>query len=527
VSGRSSTTSGNVAAREAGILLPLFSLRGAHDWGVGEIGQMAPFCRWLAAAGHRLWQLLPTLEMAPGERSPYGALSAFAIDPIYLSLADVEDFAAAGGEGALDASTRAELAAVCADPRIDYSGVRSVKRRALEVGFAHFLDTEWRSGSERARALRRFRRQEQSWLRDYVLFRACQEDAAGSDWHGWAAPLRDHRAEALAHARRRLGRSCLFHEWVQWTAAAQWDAARRAAAAAGVRLKGDLPFMVSAMSADVWSRRDEFRLDTSIGAPPDAFNADGQNWGLPAMQWQRMATRDFAWLRRRVARAGALGDALRLDHVVGYFRMFVIPEHGSPGFVPSDEAEQGALGRRLLGTILGAADGTQIIGEDLGVVPEFVRTALSALGVPGYRVLRWEERDGVFLDPRDYPALSVATTGTHDTTTLAAWWEDELGPEARRALAAVPSFAALAPATSAFTPAVHTTLLDGLYGAASELVVLPLQDTYGGRERINVPATVQETNWAYRMPWPVEALERGEAAAIAERLRALAARHAR
>jgi 4-alpha-glucanotransferase len=520
-------TTASAGAREAGILLPLFSLRGARDWGIGEMGQVGSFCRWLAGAGQRLWQLLPLLEMAPGERSPYGALSAFAIDPIYLSLAEVEDFAAAGGEDALDADTRATLAAARADPRIDYDAVRRVKRRALELAFARFLDTEWRTGSVRARALRGFQRRERAWLHDYALFRGCQDDGLSGDWRTWPEPLRDRRADAMARAHRRLRRRCLFHEWVQWTAGMQWDAARREAASAGVRLKGDLPFMVSGTSADVWSRRDEFRLDASVGAPPDAFNAAGQNWGLPVIRWDLMAERDFTWLRQRIARTATLFDALRLDHVLGYFRMFVIPDAGDGDFVPPDETEQRALGRRLLGVILDSAGGMEVIAEDLGLVPEFVRTALTALGVPGYRVLRWEERDGVFLDPSDYPALSVATTGTHDTTTLAAWWEDEVGPDARRALAAVPSFTALSRPTSAFTPAVHAALLDGVYGAGSELVVLPLQDTYGGRERINVPATVDETNWAYRMPWPLETLDRGEPAAIATRLRALAARHAR
>jgi 4-alpha-glucanotransferase len=129
----------------------------------------------------------------------------------------------------------------------------------------------------------------------------------------------------------------------------------------------------------------------------------------------------------------------------------------------------------------------------------------------------------VFRDPVAYPALSVATTGTHDTSTLATWWEEDLDDAGRRALAAVPTFAALAGASPEFTPAVHDALLAGLYAAGSDLVVLPFQDAYGGRERINVPATVGAPNWGYRMPWTLRELRGAAGAALRDRLRALAA----
>jgi 4-alpha-glucanotransferase len=289
-----------------------------------------------------------------------------------------------------------------------------------------------------------------------------------------------------------------------------------------VRLKGDLPFAVSAHSADVWARADEFTLDVSVGAPPDAFNAEGQEWGLPVYRWDVMAARDFAWLRARAARAAALFDAFRLDHVVGFYRMYVIGPEGR-AFVPENEAEQLALGERLLHVVQDAARPTAVIGEDLGVVPDFVRASLERLRIPGYRVLRWENDGPRFRDPRRYPRLSVATSGTHDTSSLRVWWEDELDDAGRRALAAVPGFTALA---SKDVPA-HETLLDGLYGAASDLVVVPFADTYGGRERINVPATVGPENWAYRMPWTVGELGTAPGRALADRLHALVLRHGR
>jgi 4-alpha-glucanotransferase len=488
------------AERRAGLLVPLFALRGAGERGIGEIGDLPAFCRWLAAAGHGLLQLLPIVEMSLGERSPYAAMSAFAIDPIYLSLDGVEHPAGP-------------------DDAIDYDGVRAAKRRTLEASFATF--------DAQSESFVAFRAREAHWLDDYALFRACQERHGARPWTEWEPALRDHEPSAVAAARATLARECLFHEYGQWLAAEQWGAARAAAAAVGVHLKGDLPFIVSANSADVWARQDEFALDVTLGAPPDAFNAEGQDWGLPVCRWDVMATNGFGWLRARAARAAGLFDAFRIDHVVGFYRQYTIRAGGRRGFVPDDEDEQLALGERLLTALADAAGPARVIGEDLGVVPPFVRRSLGRLGIPGYRVLRWEDDAGAFRDPARWPAVSVATTGTHDTSALATWWEGELDPAARRALAAVPVFAGLRAAGATFTPAVHAALLDGLYAAGSALVVLPFPDAYGGRERINVPATVGRANWGYRVPRTLARLDGPESVALGARLRALAERHGR
>src|SRR5262249_6396451 len=155
--------------------------------------------------------------------------------------------------------------------------------------------------------------------------------------------------------------------------------------------------------------------DATLGAPPDPFNASGQEWGLPVCRWDAMMRGGLAWLRGRAGRAAALFDAFRLDHVVGVYRQYVIGAGGERGFVPGAEPDQLVLGERLLRTTREAAGTTELIGEDLGVVPPFVRTSLAGLAIPGYRVLRWEDDAGVFRDPRGYPRRSVSTTGTHDT----------------------------------------------------------------------------------------------------------------
>ena len=507
------------AQRRAGLLLPLFSLRSGRDWGIGEIGDLGEFCAWVASAGHRWLQLLPIAEMTPGERSPYAALTAFAIDPIYVSLAQVDDFVAAGGEAALSAEERARLAHVRGVAGIDYDGIRTLKRAALEHAFARF---EAAAPAGRRAAFERFRTAEAAWLEEYALFRAVKERHDERAWTEWEPGFARREPAALATAalegRRR------FHEYVQWVASTQWTAARAAAGRLGVALGGDLPFGVAVDSADVWARPDEFRLDASVGAPPDAFNSEGQDWGLPPCRWDVMAANDFAWLRRRTARLAALFDGCRIDHVVGLYRMWVRNGDVAPAFDPPEEADQLALGERLLGVLREASHGMTLLAEDLGVIPEFVRKSLARLAIPGYRVLRWEDDAGVYRDPRAYPACSVATAGTHDTSTLATWWSSELTPERRVALARVPVFAKLAGAEAWFTPAVQAALLGGLYAARSELVLLPFQDAYGGREQINVPATVGPANWGYRIPWTIDALA---AQPFTPTLRKLAARHRR
>jgi 4-alpha-glucanotransferase len=223
-----------------------------------------------------------------------------------------------------------------------------------------------------------------------------------------------------------------------------------------------------------------------------------------------MARNDYAWWRARARHAAALFDGVRLDHVVGYYRVYERPGTGTPFFRPADEPAQRRLGEHLLRIAREASGGRlDLIAEDLGSVPDFVRQSLAGLGIPGFRVLRWERDWDRFRDPQAYPHESVVTTGTHDTSSLASWWEEELSAELRGAVAALPCFAGLREAGDRLTPEARTALLEGLYGASSRLAILPLIDAYGGHERVNVPSTVQDTNWTYRMPWTVDELEAG------------------
>jgi 4-alpha-glucanotransferase len=514
--------------RQAGVLLPLFSVRSSADWGVGEIPDLVPWARWCAAAGFSAAQVLPVNEASRGQNSPYAALSAFAVDPVYVGVGALEDFEAAGGVPALSRADQALLEVVRASPGVRWNDVRALKHRALALAFDRFEREEWSRRSSRARALEDFARQEAAWLDDYALFVSIHHlEQGGRSWTEWPQPLRDRDPGALAEARARLSRAVLFHQWLQWQAEEQWHAARHAANAEGVELAGDLPFMVATDSADVWARRGDFRLDARVGVPPDAFSATGQDWGLPVYRWDVMTREGFPWLTERGRRMADLYGLYRVDHVVGLYRTYFFPNDGSPpAFVPSGEDEQRRNGEKVLAIF---ARGARVIAEDLGVVPPFVRTSLDATGIPGYRVLRWERHwddpGQPFRDPATWPAVSVATTGTHDTDSMADWY-DGMSDDERRAFLALPELAALrARGPARFDEGVRDAVLELVYRSGSDLLLLPFQDAFGMRERVNVPGTVNEQNWTYRIPRDLAALHADGAGAA--RLRGLAARSGR
>jgi 4-alpha-glucanotransferase len=524
--------------RRAGILVPLFSMPSTQSWGIGEIGDLERMTAWLADAGQRLLQLLPITETLPHDPSPYGALSAMAIDPQYISLGRVEDFAAIGGEQRLEPHLRAVLDRVRRLPAIDYRAVRELKQISLRRAFDHFLTTEWATDSSRAASLKAFGTEQAWWLDDYALFRALHAKYDERPWTEWPEPVRTRQPAALDAERVALRNEVLFRSYLQWIAADQWKAAQRHVN--GVSLFGDLPFMVNGDSADVWSRQDEFSDEGSVGVPPDAFSDTGQDWGLPPYIWDVLRKRDFDWLRLRARRMAQLFTGYRVDHVVGFYRTYVRPlgDGTGPGvFTPGDEPSQIALGERVLNVF--RSTGVEIVAEDLGTVPDFVRASLARAAIPGYKVFRWERHwhspGQPFRDPPEYPSAAVATSGTHDTEPMTVWWA-EAPVEERRAVLDTPwirqrlsdAERTQAIESAALSSTVRAALLEALFASGADLLILPIQDAFGWSDRINQPATIGGHNWTWRLPWPVERMSTEvEAAAVAAQLRKWSEQHGR
>lgn len=514
--------------RVSGVTLPLFSVRTRADWGIGQIGDLPACAEWLLRAGQRLVQVLPTQELSDGETSPYGALSAFAIDPIYVTIERVADLDAAAIDHALDAGGREELARVRALPRVDYQAVRPLKRRVLAAGFARFRERELAKDTPRAREFFAFVERERAWLADHALYMALRASHAGHGWSTWPAEERDRAPALLAIARDlrddgALGTRVLEQMYLQWIAHTEWEHARAEMRRLGVALMGDMPFIVGSESADVWSHREQFLTDVSLGAPPDGFAPEGQSWGLPAYDWSTMDRDDLAWIRTRVKHAARLFDRFRIDHLVGFFRQWVAKEGQKGHFIPAAEPDQRVRGEKVLTAMLEAAGPGTVIAEDLGVIPPFVRETMTRLGMPGYKVLPWE-KDESFMskDPREFPALSVATWSTHDTAPITQWW-GELEPWERERLAALDGIPLELPEAER-----ELALLNLLFSARSELTLVLVNEVLGDKSRINTPGTVNDQNWTWRLPRPLEDLRDDPTlGARLDAIRALAHKHGR
>jgi 4-alpha-glucanotransferase len=325
--------------------------------------------------------------------------------------------------------------------------------------------------------------------------------------------LSDRDPRALDAARRQFAREVLRQQYVQWAAESEWQQARASAREAGVEMFGDFTFTVEADSADVWTRQQEFALDISAGAPPDAFSDTGQDWNLPMYRWDAIAPTDYAWLRQRVQRMAGLFDGLRIDHVVGFYRTYGKPAHAAPFFWPPHEPDQLRQGEAILRLTLDS--GATVIAEDLGTIPDFVRASLAGLGIPGSKVLRWErawhQHGQPLIEPGAYPVVSAAMTGTHDTEPLAIWWQragrDER-TETLRLLLTLDGFRARGNGDpdQPWNDVLRDGLLELAYRTASSELFIPVQDVFGWPDRINTPASISEDNWTWRLPWPVDRL---------------------
>jgi 4-alpha-glucanotransferase len=488
--------------RAAAILLPLFSLRTNHDLGRGNIGGLRPLARWMLEMGHRALQFLPMCETAAGEQSPYSSLSVFSIDPLYISLDDLAGISQSELERA-----QSQVRARRTIPRAE---LRALKLPLLAAAFAHFRD---HADAQEHEDFESFARDNQHWLADYALFRALKDRFDWAGWQQWPASLRDFDHQSIAAARRELAGAIAMYGYWQYIAHKQWTRARAELNAAGVSLIGDMAFLPAADSADVWANQHLFILDRWVGAPPDAFSAKGQRWGLPMPNWPRMRADDLRWWRARARQSAHLFDAMRIDHVVGFYRTYSFgPGPDEPGeFYPESETAQREQGEAFFAMLNEEIGAGRIIGEDLGTVPPWVRLSLTKLGVLGLKVFRWEKKDWQtprerFIAPAEFPELSVAVTSTHDTETVAQWWR-ETAPAERAQLVQAMKFP---PGLDAKAAELDIDLLDAilepLYASPSRLVLAPIQDLFGWEERINVPGSIDDRNWTYRLPQTIEQL---------------------
>ncbi len=479
--------------RESGVLLHPTSLPG--PLGCGDIGGSArAFVDFLAAAGQSVWQVLPIHPPGAGS-SPYQALSAFAGSALLIDLEELVD---------LELIEPAELAARGAKSRrlADFAHAREVRSELLVRAFRAFEELEGQNGTRRAAArslpaeLAAFEAQEASWLGGWTLFAALKAQHGGERWTRWEASARDRRD--LEHAQARLARERRFHAFLQLLFDRQWRALRSHAHARGIRILGDLPMFVAHDSADAWEHRELFRLNDALepthvsGAPPDAFNRDGQVWGHPLFDWERVRARSFDWWTARVRRSLALFDLVRLDHFVGYRATWEVP-------FGTRDASSGRYGdgpgAELFEALSAALGELPFVAENLGDVTREVEDLRARLGFPGMRVLQFafggDPDTNVHL-PHRHVRECVAYTGTHDNDTTAGWFAslDAAGDERRRVLAC----------TGGDERTVHWDILRTAWLSVADTAIAPVQDLLGlgSRARMNRPGTATR-NWRFRL----------------------------
>ncbi|HBU07921.1 MAG: 4-alpha-glucanotransferase [Omnitrophica WOR_2 bacterium RIFOXYB2_FULL_45_11] len=414
--------------RRSGVVAPLFSLYSQYSAGIGELTDLIFLIDWCKACGMSIIQLLPMNDVGFDFR-PYDAQSTFALEPMYLSLRGLKAVKMSAFKAKLDKLSEKFPAG---GERVDY-GIKQAKLELLWGVFGNHRDLTDSGG---VKDFNRYLEENKFWLEDYALFKVIKEKNNQSAWEAWEDKLKYRDQKALELFEQDNSERISFHKWLQWQLYEQFRVIKKYAQGRQVFIMGDLPFLVSRDSADVWAKQDYFKLNLSSGAPPDMYFAHGQRWGMPVYNWPVIEKNDYDYLKEKLKYAQNFYDFFRIDHVVGIFRVWTIPldepqETGGLNgtFDPADESVWEEHGRKILTVMV---ENTTMLpcAEDLGVIPPCSNKVLYELGIPGIEVQRWSKdwgRTYNFKAPGDYRINSVATVSTHDSSSLCAWWQFEAG----------------------------------------------------------------------------------------------------
>jgi len=467
--------------RSSGILLHPTSLPGRY--GVGDLGKHAyHWVDFLAAARQHLWQVLPLGPTGYGD-SPYQSFSAFAGNPLLISL---EDLVSRGWLQPADLNSSPPFP----EDRVDYGAVIPFKRDRLHQAYGRFhrhaAEEDWTS-------FQAFCRATAHWLDDFALFMALKDHFQVA-WNEWPRDIRLRQPQALDHYRRTLANEIDEHRFIQWLFFLQWDALKIYAHRKGIRIIGDVPIFVAFDSADVWAHPELFHLDDEgnptvvAGVPPDYFSPTGQLWGNPLYRWDVLARQGYRWWIDRLRAALHMVDIVRLDHFRGFEAYWEIP-------VGMPTAEVGRWvkgpGDAFFRTLKDALGDMPIIAEDLGVITPEVKAMRERWGFPGMKVLQFafSGPDNPYL-PHNYTSSHcVVYPGTHDNDTTVGW------------------FRRLDAKTQAFVRAylgrdgsdIAWDLIRLAWQSVAAFAITPLPDVLrlGSEARMNLPGR-PDGNWSWR-----------------------------
>jgi len=509
--------------RVAGLAISLYGLRSGRNWGCGDFTDLENLTTEFARAGAHFIALNPLHAIAnrqPYNISPYLPLCALYRNYLYL---DVERV----GDPQLDADAMREIDALRASEFVEYERVARLKLRILHRLFADFLAA---GGS---REFDRFAEEEGSPLLRFATFQALHDELHRRDpsvwvWANWPEEYRDPESPAVERFAGEFSSQVRFYQWLQWQVDRQLSAAQAHALAQGMRigLYHDLALATDRFGCDLWAFRQFYVAGCRVGSPPDEFSPDGQDWAFPPPNREAHRANGYELFAQLIRKNARHGGALRIDHVMRFFRLYWIPDgmDATQGAYVRDHSEEllHVLGRES------SRDRFVVIGEDLGTVTEEVRKALGASGVLSYRLL-WFERnpDGTFRRPDEYPQQAAVSSSTHDLATLTGFFTSR-DITARREAGLIDEAAAqqqydsrehekkmLAEALE--QAGFANDPLGFLLSTPCALAVINQEDLTGEPDQQNLPAsTWQHPNWRRKMRVPVEEL--GRIAAEFERL---------
>ncbi|MCB1158643.1 MAG: 4-alpha-glucanotransferase [Leptospiraceae bacterium] len=557
-----------LSKKRAGCAFPLISLSTKHAFECGDFYTLLTMKDWALQTGLSIIQILPLNDLGWG-RSPYSSISAFAIDPTYISLHML----------GINIYSRSKYIKSC---KINIRRVRDLKLGYLQKAFSK----DW--GEEMQKNIDEFRKQ-QTWLDTYVAFKILYEENNSYHWKFWPE-FSNYEKGVESIIQERFRERFYFYAWVQLLAFQQLQKVKKEFETAGIFLKGDMPILTSPNSADVWSRRHLFFMDLAAGAPPDYFNSDGQNWGFPVINWEVMKKDNYSWWRERLSYIENFYHIYRIDHVLGMYRIWAISGEGLPGkkgffypqhgvskedfeeveldikefeeagliyeyekgkyifywdfhlypgyqalteeikakfyplsykYIKEDETYWKASGEDVLDFLFSHSNMLPC-AEDLGAVPGFVRDSIHERKIIGMDVIRWTRsfETGEFIPAEKYRENAVSALSVHDTSIALAWWH-EIQDFDRKAflklleLKEEPKAEELLEEMLAFSLSTNSQFsINLLHDFISERGLQYDKENEDELDilvqpelhRINIPGTPEKKNWGYRYPFHAENL---------------------
>lgn len=536
--------------RSAGLAISLYGVRSDRNWGAGDFTDLRRLVRWTAerlGAGFVALNPLHALHnRQPYNTSPYLPLSGFYRNYLYLDVEQAPDFAECPAAQRIVQSEafQAKLAALRASDFVEYEQVARVKLRLLLLLFRRFWREEWLKDTPRARAFRKFAAAEGEMLETFAAYCALDQRLHTRDrnlwiWPDWPAEFQDPRGPAVREFIQSNRKRVLFHQYLQWLIDEQLASVQRDAIEAGmpIGLYHDLALATDRCGADLWAFRDYFIEGCRVGAPPDDFSPDGQDWAFPPPNTPRHREAAYRLFIESIRKNARHGGALRIDHVMRFFRLFWIP----PGMTAREGTYVHEPWRDLLRILaLESVRGRfLVVGEDLGTVPPELREAMERSGMLSYKLFYFEkDHAGMPLPPHSYPRQVLVSSTTHDLPTLAGFWSgrdlkarldagvfpnaevfqrqwSERQSEKAKMLDALvrdgflprdyPREAAQWPE---LTGELHNAIIGHLVSTPSMLMLLNEEDLTKELDQQNLPGTTwQYPNWRRKMVFTLEDLD--------------------